>query len=178
MNLNNKNLSYMIMSSEKIEDVISVLYAKDFKLTELETYKKGEFGRSVLTYANIGNNELRQEALFLMENFKVSYIIVKYLEESEPIKLYPDGREEFLKIDNYNTDDDKKSYLLNGLSFSFIKRNRYYVPKKKSDFKEGMVVEYKNLEKWNKHKIKDSNLEWDKMFKLLTKYNKVRILSN
>ena len=38
-----------------------------------------------------------------------------------------------------------------------------------------MIIEYLNMNKWIKKEIIDPNSEWDKMLKLLIKYDKIRV---
>ena len=45
------------------------------------------------------------------------------------------------------------------------------------DFRVGMIVEYLNKNKWYQKTIEDPTLEWHDMFKLLIKYDKVRVAS-
>jgi hypothetical protein len=46
------------------------------------------------------------------------------------------------------------------------------------DFKVGMLVEYLSNNKWYQKKVEDPLKDWNDMFKLLTKYEKVRVVSN
>ena len=78
----------------------------------------------------------------------------------------------------YNTDEENISYLYNGVSFSFVEKVRYWKPTKMEDFKVGMLVEYLNNNKWYQKKVEDPLKDWNDMFKLLTKYEKVRVASN
>jgi hypothetical protein len=75
----------------------------------------------------------------------------------------------------YNTDSDNISYLHNGVSFSFVEQVRYWKPNKLEDFKVGMIVEYLNNNKWFEKKIENPVDEWNRMFKLLSKYDKLRV---
>ena len=75
----------------------------------------------------------------------------------------------------YNTDSNNRSYILNGLSFSFIEEQQYYIPRKKDDFKVGMIVELFSNNKWIEKKVHNPEIEFEKMYALLMKYNKIRI---
>ncbi len=75
----------------------------------------------------------------------------------------------------YNTDSENRSYLHNGVSFSFVEAKRYWKPKSAEDLKIGMVVEYMNNNKWFEKKIQNPKDEWDKMYKLLLKYDRLRV---
>jgi hypothetical protein len=69
------------------------------------------------------------------------------------------------------------SYLHNGTSFSFVESKRYWKPTKKEDFRVGMLVEYFNKDKWYERKVENPNEEYEKLYKLLIKYDKVRVAS-
>jgi hypothetical protein len=77
----------------------------------------------------------------------------------------------------FNTDSDNISYLYRGLSFSFVESKRYWIPKSKDDFKVGMIVEYFNNNQWSQKVVENPNDEWERMYKLLLKYDKVRVQS-
>ena len=40
-----------------------------------------------------------------------------------------------------------------------------------------MIVEYLNNNKWNQKKVENPKQEWDDMYKLLSKYDKLRVVS-
>ena len=40
-----------------------------------------------------------------------------------------------------------------------------------------MIVEYFNNNQWNEKMVQDPNFEWDSMYKLMLKYDKIRVLS-
>ena len=75
----------------------------------------------------------------------------------------------------YNTDSENKSYLHNGVSFSFVEAKRYWIPKTMDDLKVGMIVEYMNNNKWYERKVQNPKEEWEKLYKLLIKYDKLRV---
>lgn len=177
MNLTDNKISYIIISSNKIDDMMSILWAKEFRIIPIEGYYKGQYEKSIIAYSDIDNDELRRETLFLLNHFKQECAIIKYLGETGAKKIFYDGSEKPLGIVMYNTDDDNMSYLHNGVSFSFVEQKRYWIPKDKEDLKVGMIVEYLNKDKWLQHEIKNPSLEYDRLFKLLIKYNKVRIAS-
>lgn len=177
MDLTNQNISYMIISSERIDDLMSVLYAKNYQLLPLEGYFRGNYEKSVFVWSNIDNDELRKDAIFLLNHFHQESAIIKYTGETSAKKIFRDGSEKPLGILLYNTDSENISYLLNGVSFSFVEQKRYWKPSKKEDFKVGMIVEYFNKDKWFQKKVEDPLNEWDKFFKLLVKYDKVRVAS-
>ena len=75
----------------------------------------------------------------------------------------------------YNTDSDL-CYIYKGLSFSFIESKRYYIPSNKEDLRVGMVVEFFSNNKWNEKIVENSLEEWNDLYKLMLKYNKLRVL--
>jgi hypothetical protein len=89
--------------------------------------------------------------------------------------VYSDGQEKPISISYYNTDDDKESFIYNGVSFSFIEEKMYWRPNKKEDFKIGMIVEYLNNNKWYQQTVKEPEIEFENLYKLLIKYDKIRV---
>lgn len=177
MDLTNQNISYMIISSERIDDLMSVLYAKSYQILPLQGFYRGNYENSVFAYSNSDNDDLRKDVIFLLNQFHQESAIIKYMGETSVKKIFKDGQEKPLGITLYNTDSENMSYLLNGVSFSFVEQKRYWKPQKQEDFKVGMIVEYFNKDKWFQKKIEDPNSEWEKFFKLLVKYDKVRVPS-
>lgn len=178
MDLTDKRISYIVMSSKKIEDIMSILWAKNFKILQIKGYYKGSYDDSILTFNdNLDNDDLRKEALFVLNHFKENSAVIKYSGDTNANKIFYDGSEKPMSVIMYNTDDEAKSYLYNGISFSFNENKRYWKPKNKSDLKVGMVVEYFNKNEWQSHKIKNPSKEYDRLFKLLIKYDKLRVES-
>ena len=175
MDLTNKNLSFILLSSDKIDDMISILYAKEFQVLPIEGYYRGQYENSAMAFCDCDNDELRKELIFLLNHFSQDCGIIKYKGESNVKKLFSDGSEKPMGIVLYNTDSDNISYLHNGVSFSFVEQVRYWKPNKLEDFRSGMVVEYLNNNKWFEKEVEDPKQDWEKMFKLLVKYDKLRV---
>jgi hypothetical protein len=178
INLSDKNIQYILLSSNKIDDMISILWAKEYNVVSIDGYYRGQYEKAALAFSDISNDELRKDLIFLLNHFGQECGIIKYSGETGAKKIFNDGSEKPLGIVLYNTDSDNMSYLHNGLSFSFVEQVRYWKPNKKEDFKIGMLVEYFNNNKWYSKKVENPNDEWEKMFKLLTKYEKVRVAFN
>jgi hypothetical protein len=176
MNLDDKRVSYILISSDKIDDISSVLWAKEYTLIPIKGFYKGQYEDSVLAYSNIDNDDLRKDTIFLLNHFQQECAIIKYLGESGAKKIFSDGSENPLGIIMYNTDAENKSYLYNGISFSFIEQARYWKPSKKEDFKIGMIVEFFNNNKWYQQEVKNPSEEFDGLYKLLIKYDKIRVV--
>jgi hypothetical protein len=177
LDLVNPKLSFIIISSDKLDDVMSILWAKNYKVIILKKYYKGNYEDCVLSYSNIDNDELRSDCIFLLNHFKINFAIIKYLSDTDMKKINHDGSETPLSCDYYNTDDDKPTYIFNGVSFSFNEEKRYWKPTKKEDFKKGMIVEYLNNNKWYQQIVQDPLLEYEDLYKLLIKYDKIRVAS-
>ena len=173
--LSQLNASYVILSSHKLDDMISVLYAKDYQILPIKEYYKGVFEDSIISFGRVDNDNLRNDTIFLLNHFHEEFAIVKYLGESVVKKVFKDGSEIPLDIDMYNTNDEKKSYICNGISFSFNETARYWKPTKKEDFKVGMLVEYNNNSKWFQKIVNNPQDEYENLYKLLIKYDKVRV---
>ena len=172
LNLKNPKISYLVSSNSEI---LSYLYSRDYYVLDIQSYDKGNFGNSFIAFTNLSNDEIRKDAIHLIEYFSQESLIVKYHDESDPKRIYENGREHTLSILMYNTDFDSKSYIHEGVSFSFIEKQLYYFPKKSDDFKTGMVVEFFSNNKWVEKKVINPSVEFEKMYGLLIKYNKIRI---
>jgi len=176
IDLSNPKISYMVLSSEKLDDMVSILYAKEYRIIPIKGYYQGQYEDSVLAYGP-DNDELRKDLIFLLNHFNQDCGIIKYLGETNAKKIFSDGSEKPMGIVLYNTDAENKSYIHDGLSFSFVEQVRYWKPTKKEDFKIGMIVEYLNKDKWFKKRVEDPNSEYEKMYKLFIKYDKIRVES-
>ncbi len=178
MFLEQPNASYIILSSSKLDDMISILYAKEYNIIPIKGYYRGQYEDSIISYGPVDNDNLRKDTLFLLNHFHQDCAIIKYMGESNAKKIFKDGSEKPLGIVMYNTDSENISYLYNGTSFSFVESKRYWKPTKKEDFKIGMLVEYLNNNKWYEKKVENPNLEFEELYKLLIKYDKIRVVSN
>jgi len=175
IDLKNPKISYLISSSDNISSLTSYLYSREYYIIDMKSFHKGIFENSFIAFTNLSNDELRTDALHLMNYFDQETLIIKYKDETSPKRIYENGGEHPLGLLLYNTDADTKSYIHEGISFSFIEKQLYYFPKKRDDFKEGMIVECFSNNKWIERKVSNPSLEFDKMYALLMKYNKIRI---
>jgi hypothetical protein len=186
-NLLDKNISYILVSPERVnntlsqnnincEKLCSILYSKDYTIFSITGFHEGKYEKSFLAISSSTNNdELRFDAIYIMDEFEQESVIVKYLDEIVASKIFSDGSEKTLSLLVYDSNLQNKSYLYNGISFSFVENKRYFFPRKKEDLKNGMLVEYFNNNKWNQRQILNIDNEFDKLYKLLIKYEKVRI---
>jgi len=175
--LEESNACYVVLSSEKLDDMVSILYAKEYQVIPIKGFYRGQYEDSVMAFGRVDNDNLREDILFLLNHFNEECAIIKYSGETGAKKIFRDGSEKPLGIVMYNTDSENMSYLYNGFSFSFVEAIRYWKPTKKEDFKIGMLVEYFNNNKWYERKVENPSDEYEKLYKLLIKYDKVRVMS-
>jgi len=189
-NLSDPNISYILFSPESetnseeenkslYERACSILYSKDYTIISVKGFCDGLYENSFIALPKSPNNDdLRKDSIYLLDSFHQDSVIIKYVGEESSSKILSDGSEKPMSVALYNSDLNNKTYLYNGVSFSFIEEKRYYSPKQKSDLKNGMIIEYFNNKKWNTKQISDIDKEYEELYRLLIKYNKLRIESN
>lgn len=151
------------------------LIYKDFTILEMGSNSQPSF----LAYKECDDNELRYDAIELMDDFKQKFVIVKYLNETDAKKILHDGREKLLGVVEYSGDENHHNFYVEGKGFSFEPKVRYWSPRDLKDFKEGMVVEFlNNNNQWVEKVVKDPEVEYERMYKLLSRYGKLRAPMN
>lgn len=188
--LEDSNLSFILLTLETDQDyieskkiyerAISIFYSKDYSVFPISNFKNETFHRTILAVSESHtNDDLRKDSIFLIDSFHKENIIVKYKNESNAVRINKNGSETLLRIIENNRELDTDEFFLDeGFSFSFESLKRYYYPKKKEDLKKGMIVEFFNNQKWVRKPIDDLDIEFDKLYKLLIKYNKLRVEVN
>lgn len=176
--LNNKDISFILLTSSKLDAISSILYVNEYNMINLKGYYMNEYNDYIMAYNEKDNDELRKDIISILNEFDENSAIIKYRGESNFKRIFKNGSEDLLKIILYNTDSNNISYLYENVSFSFINSKRYWRPKEKSDFKVGMLIEYFNQNKWVEKRVENINEEYEKLYKLLIKYDKIRISSN
>ena len=156
---------------------MSILWAKNYQILPIKGYYQEQYEDSALAFSAIDNDELRKDMIFLLNHFHQDCGIIKYRGESGAKKVFKDGSEKPLGIVLYNTDAENISYLYNGVSFSFVEQTRYWTPKGKEDLRVGMIVEYLSNKNWIKKEVRNLDSEFEDMYKLLIKYDKIRVAS-
>jgi len=186
INFNDSNLSFLMASPEvaglsQLENnhrnntFLNMLYSMSYSIIPIQSYIKGIYERNYLAVCSEDNDKLRKEAIFLMNQFGKTEIIVKYKGQNYLNKITFDGNEFPMDINYYDSNLEKKTYMHEGVSFTLTERKRYFFPKRKEDLKDGMIVEYLNNNMWYKKEINNLDLEYEKMYKLLMKYEKLRV---
>jgi len=187
LNLNDQNISYLLFSPENetltseekklvCEKACSILYSKDYTILSVKGLYEGVYENSFLALQNKPNNDdLRKDLIYLLEIFHQQSGIVKYKNETKATKVFESGFEKPLSILLYDLNSNNKTYLYNGISFSFLEEKRYYFPKTINDLRNGMILEFFNNKEWVEKEIQNVQTEYDNLYKLLMKYDKVRI---
>ncbi len=176
LDLKSDKISYILISSNK-GGLNSYLYSREYNIFDLKKYYEGKFDDSIIAFTNLDSNSIRRDSIHIMDHFDQESIIVKYKNETSPIKMSNSGYQNPLDVVMYNTDSKNISYILEGISFSFINEKVYQFPRKKTDFKKGMLVECFSNNKWIERIVGNVDVEYEKMYNLLIKYDKVRIPS-
>ena len=174
--LDQASSSYVILKSNNLDAMESILYGREYSIVSIKEFHQGKYTDSIISYGRVDNDNLRRDVLFLLNNFNQDSAIIKYMGEKLIFRIFKDGSEIPVDLSLYNTDFDKASYIYNGYSFSFTEKRRYFFPTKKEDIKKGMMVEFFNNNKWIEKTVSNPDVEYDKLYKLLIKYNKVRVV--
>jgi hypothetical protein len=185
--LTNPNISFILINPEvkgssqlennwNCERLCSVLYSKDFTVFTVKELYQNQYTNCFLGISSENSNdEIRNEALQVLEFLNIDQAIIKYVGVSNPTLILKNGVEKPLEFSVNEGDENSKTYIHDGVSFCFKEAKRFHYPTKKDQLKEGIIVEYYNNNKWNKKQIVKLDEEFDKMYNLLIKYNKLRI---
>jgi hypothetical protein len=186
-NLTDLNISYILIAPVKKElqvfennmvcdEICTILWSRSYTVIPINAYQEGYNERVYLAISPTDDNDqLRFDAIYLMEKAGKKSIIVKYKNHNESICINHKGEEKSLSLSIYDSDLSKKCYIMDGVSFSFTEKKKFFFPKKKEELRQGMIVEYFNNNKWYQRQIINVDSEYEKMFKLLMKYEKLRV---
>lgn len=185
-NLTDRNISYIIVSPEKesntqidnkflCDKLCNILYSKGYTILPVTGHYEGSYERSFIAVCGDGNDILRKDAFFLIEEFDQDSIIAKYKGEEQAKKILNNGSEKLLSVAIYDSNTTNKTYLYNGISFSFLEQKRYHFLTGKEQLKKGMIVEFYNNDQWIEKVVENIDVEYERLYKLLIKYNKLRV---
>src|SRR5690349_6390522 len=132
--LDQANTSFILISSNRLNDIVSILYAKEYQVIPIKGYYRGQYEDSIIAFGNFDNDNLRKDAIFLLNQFHQDWAIIKYNGTKNSKTIFSDGSEKELGLVMYNTDSENISYLYNGFSFSFVEQIKYWKPTKREDF--------------------------------------------
>lgn len=164
-------IKYIISSIDESSNLISYLYSREYHLKDIKKNSNGVLNNFIIAYTNLSDNDLRKDSLHIMEHFNIDHIIIKYSDEIK--RVSKDGVEIPLDITN---DINETSYICDYDIFSFIPKKQYVYPKIKSQLSNNMIVEMLLNNKWVNHKIKNIDIEYENIFNLMIKYQKVRFI--
>ena len=174
MNLIDQNISYLILPNQMWHQTTSYLYSKDYRIVDLMVQENESMDKSMFVYSDVDNVSLKKDTLFVLNHFDIDYGYIKYSESSEIYKIYKSGDQIEVQLGLYESNDNKR-YIIGSLFFSFKVLDKYYLVEKKEQIKPGMEIEYFNNNKWSKKIVENVDLEWTKLYSLLSKYKKLRI---
>ena len=186
LDLKDSNLSYILCSADntylsQIENdvrnrkMVNIFYALEYSLMPIPTYAQDIYEKNYLAFNLSNNDKIRKDAMLLMNEFCLSEIIVKYKNSELLTKLKYDGSEIPVDLVYYDIDLDRKKYIYETVTFCLYEKKRYFFPKKKEDFKQGMILEYCNNNQWYSKQVVNLDTEYDKMYKVLSKHEKIRV---
>ena len=78
MQLENPKISFIILSSPKLEDMVSILYAKNYQIIPIQGFYRNNYENSIIAYSDIENDEMRSDLIFLLNHFHQECGIIKY----------------------------------------------------------------------------------------------------
>jgi len=184
--ITHKSFSYFIISAfnkesdnhrnikvnSSLEDSI---YLLDYTILKLGYESNGYTSDALFCYnLNRTSDDLRKDVLYLLSKYTIHSAVIKYVDEPLPKKIYRSGEELNLNLVDWSNDNSIENYFYNGVRFSFKEMKRYSMIKDIKDLKIGMTVEYFNNNSWTPKVVENVEDEWNKMYKLLVKYNKLR----
>jgi len=186
LELTEKSASYLIVSPARdLRDqsvaaleasrAQSMLYGRNYTLISLTGYSGGVYDRSFLAYGQQDNDSLRSDALAYMRESAQGDVVVKYSGSSELTLLSRDGSEHPLSVHPYDGSEGVRAFIHGSDCFTLRRERRYRMVESRAEIKRGMVLEYLNNGRWNEVRVADPDTEYDRMFRLLIKYGKLRV---
>ena len=171
-----RNSSYFILPGDRWSQTISYLYSKEYTLLEvLSIDNNGNRNKSIFSYNNSSDIEMKKDVVFLLEHFNLEHAFIKYNNQPDNIyKIYKDGNQVKVELKLYEQSSYSDTYVLGELTFSFTSSDIYIPITEKKQLVKGMEIEYFNNNKWNKKIVENIDLEWSKLYSLLSKYDKLR----
>jgi hypothetical protein len=186
INLNDPNLSYIIASPEidglsqtenslRNNKFLNLLYSMNYSIIPIWGFQNAVYEKYYIAATDEDNFTLEKESRLIVNQFCFNEIIVKFKGESLLTRILWNGEKFPIEVKYYDNSMDKKVFIHEGVTFTLNEQKRYYFPSKKEHLKEGMIVEYFNNNLWNQKIIHNLDLEYEKMYKLLMKYEKLRV---
>lgn len=172
LDFENSNASFLICPNFS-DDVMSYLYSKSYSIFPVQKIEGDKVTENYICINTSDNISLLSDSSKLINDLNVGSVIIKYFED---VNIYEVLRDDKRLVEvKYYSEGNETKYLHDKYIFSFVNKKIYSFPKDISDFKEGMIVECLSNNNWIKRSVNNVSLEYDKIYKLLIKYNKVRI---
>lgn len=184
--LTDQSVSYMLVSPArdtrdpsaamaKASHAQSLLYSRNYSLISLTGYSGGVYDRSYLAYGDVDNESLRRDAILFIRETAQDEVVIKYRGETGLTRLGQDGSEQPLSVHAYDGDETQRAYIHGGSCFTLRREKRYRMVESRSEIRPGMTLEYLNNDRWNEVVVSDPDAEYERMYRLLIKYNKLRV---
>lgn len=185
LELTDEAVSYMIVSpAREIVDQTralvetsraqSLLYSRNYSLISLTGYSGGVYDRSFLAYGGPDNESLREDAIMYIREMEQRDVLVKYSGTATLTIIGSDGSERPVSIKQYEGGDER-AYIHGTQCFSLKRERRYRNVESRSEISAGMALEYYNNGRWNEIRVSDPDAEYERMYRLLIKYGKLRV---
>lgn len=170
------DISFMILSSPNIGGIFSYLHSRNYQISEIDKFSNGIFEKCLIAFSENSGGSIVPDINHLFKIFDIKSIIYKFSGYKKPMVVHKDGSKSFLEIVFYSNDPDLDSYIREGVSFSFIKSKEYFYPKKKDEFREGMIVECFSTSGWIEKTVgKNVEEEYKSVYSILSKYDRIRV---
>lgn len=180
MDLSSLGIGYLLFTDGDLDGVyFHLTNSGNFHVNEIKTYLNGVYGRAVVGVPRtvVECHKVKEIAIFPLLKMGCVRSIVKYQEKNHPVLLFPNGTENPLNPIPYNTDASRLTFIAEHFTFAFSEQQTYTFPEKKEDLSDNMILEYYDGNKWVERKVMDVNTEYEKMYRLLLKYKKIRVPS-
>ena len=101
--LESSQSSYIILSTDRINEITTVLYAKEYQILHIQGYFNEVFEDSVIAYGP-DNETLRRDTIFLLDHFHQESAIIKYQGETNAKNVFTNGLHK--KVETILLDDE------------------------------------------------------------------------
>lgn len=169
LNLSDNNLSYIIINNN--DEAKNILIGKGYTIYPINRYNSFLNELSYIAISNFDDNILREDSNYLVNKI-LNNIIIKYNNEGQIYKK--DKIKEYKQRIEYYPENINNTYVINGISFKFEPIKEYKSISSKSELQSGMTIEYYNKNKWVEKIVENVDIEYENIYKLMIKHNKLR----
>ncbi len=90
--LNNKDISFILLTSSKLDAISSILYVNEYNMINLKGYYMNEYNDYIMAYNEKDNDELRKDIISILNEFDENSAIIKYRGESNFKRIFKNGQ--------------------------------------------------------------------------------------